>query len=111
MSNKTGAWLNIIPSKINGTDLSVMEFRERLHQTYNYNLSEMCKKCLRCRAKFIFAHALGYKKGGLIKMRHDEINNDLVELLSQDLIPSTVNKEPLIHPSPTATNVSWKQEN
>ena len=31
MSKETGSWLTTLPSTINGTELSALEFRDRLH--------------------------------------------------------------------------------
>ena len=66
----------------------------------------MCKKCDGCGEDFTLSHALSCKKGGLIIMRHDEIKDELGDLLSQALTPSAVRDEPSIKPSPAVRNIS-----
>ena len=34
MSRETGSWLTTLPSTVDGTELSALEFRDRLHQRY-----------------------------------------------------------------------------
>ena len=71
----------------------------------------MCKKCDSCGENFTLSHALSCKKGGLIIMRHDEIKDELGDLLSQALTPSAVRDEPSIKPSPTVRNEPKDQNN
>ena len=111
MSKERGAWLSTIPATVNGTELSAIEFCDRLHQGYNKNPPDMCSKCDGCGAKFTLAHALGCRKGGLIILRHDEIKDELAELLSQALIPSAVRDEPSIQPGPRVTRGAKTPEN
>ena len=106
ISKETGSWLSTLPSTVNGTELSALEFRDRLHLRYNHNPPDMCKKCDGCGEPFTLSHALSCKKGGLIIMRHDEIKDELGDLLSQALTPSAVRDEPSIKPSPTVRNTS-----
>ena len=61
ISRETGSWLSTIPSIINGTELSMIEFRDRLHQRYNHNPLNMCKKCDGCGKTFTLSHALSCK--------------------------------------------------
>lgn len=111
MSRETGSWLTTLPSTVNGTELSALEFRDRLHQRYNHNPPDMCKKCDGCGENFTLSHALSCKKGGLIIMRHDEIKDELGDLLSQALTPSAVRDEPSIKPRPTVRNEPKDQNN
>jgi hypothetical protein len=54
-------------------------------------------QCDRCNAAFSIHHALECKKGGLIIIRHNEIQDELVDLASKTISPSAVCDEPNIH--------------
>ena len=71
----------------------------------------MCKKCDGCGENFTLSHALSCKKGGLIIMRHDEIKDELGDLLSHALTPSAVRDKPSIKPSLTVRNEPKDQNN
>ncbi len=67
---ETGAWLSVLPSTVNGTELSAKEFRDALTIRYGELPSNFPHKCDGCNAHFTLQHALGCKKGGLIIFRH-----------------------------------------
>jgi hypothetical protein len=69
----TGAWLTVLPSIVNGTDLSVEEFRDVLIIRYGEIPSNFPQKCDGCDTHFILQHAIGCKKGGLVIFRHNEV--------------------------------------
>ena len=111
MSRETGSLLTTIPWTVNGTELSALEFRDQLHQRYNHNPPDMCKKCDGCGENFTLSHALSCKKGGLIIMRHNEIEDELGDLLSQALTPLAVRDEPSMKSNPTVRNKPKDQNN
>ena len=51
-NRETGAWLNIIPTIVNGLSLSKMEFRDGLRMRYGIGLENLPYKCDGCGAKF-----------------------------------------------------------
>jgi hypothetical protein len=91
-----GQWLSAIPSRVNGTELSALEFRDALHMRYGRTPGNLPCVCDGCKAKFTLQHALECKKGGLVTMRHDELNGEVKEWCCKALTPSAVRVEPLI---------------
>ena len=95
-SKETGAWLNIIPTIVNGMSLSKMEFRDGLRMRYGIGLEDLSSKCDGCGAKFSIGHALACKQGGLVVGRHDELKDELAELATLATSSNCVRDEPLI---------------
>jgi hypothetical protein len=91
-------WLTLAPSTVNGTELSAQEFRDHLFLRYDKRPPDLPSQCDGCLEKFDICHALQCKKGGLVIMRHNEIKDELCDLLSKALVPSAVRDEPRIHP-------------
>eukprot|EP00978_Attheya_sp_CCMP212_P023067 scaffold69828_cov33-Attheya_sp.AAC.2 len=54
--NKTGAWMTVLPSIVNGMTLSADEFRDGLAIRYGYELLNLPEKCDGCGAKFSVGH-------------------------------------------------------
>jgi hypothetical protein len=92
----TGAWLTVLPSIVNGTELSAEEFRDSLTIRYGELPSNFPQKCDGCDEPFSLQHALGCKKGGLIIFRHNEVRDELAHLATKAFTPSAVRNEPLI---------------
>ena len=67
---KTGAWLAVLPSTVNGTELRAQEWRDALFLRYGLEPPDLPKYCDRCKARFSISHALDCKKGGLVMERH-----------------------------------------
>ena len=99
-----GQWLSVMPSRVNGTELSAQEFRDNLHMRYGRAPGDLPKICDGCNAAFSVQHALDCKKGGLVVLRHDEIAGEVMEWGSKALTPSAVRVEPLIHLDSTAAD-------
>jgi hypothetical protein len=71
---QTGAWLlSVLPSTVNGTELSAQEFRDALLMQYGITPSDLPATCDGCEASFTLQHALSCKKGGLVIFRYNEI--------------------------------------
>lgn len=92
-----GQWLSVLPSTVNGTELSPQEFRDNLLLRYARSPGDLPERCDGCDKLFTVQHALDCKSGGLIIQRHNEIQAELVEWCSKALTPSAVRVEPLIH--------------
>eukprot|EP00978_Attheya_sp_CCMP212_P019803 scaffold55888_cov35-Attheya_sp.AAC.1 len=93
---RTGAWISVQPSTINGTEVSAKEFCNATHLLYAQvppNFPTTCDGCS-CN-NFSVQHALSCKVGGLIISRH-EIKDKLVQLAGKALKPSAIHDEPLI---------------
>jgi hypothetical protein len=82
-------------STLNGTELSPQEFQDSLHLYYARTTGDLPSHCGRCDAKFSICHALKCKVGGLIILRHNEVNNKLGDLASKAVTPSAMHKRNL----------------
>jgi hypothetical protein len=103
---ETGQWLSVMPSTLNGTELSPQEFRDSLHLRYSRTPGDLPTHCDGCDAKFSIRHALECKVGDLIIMRHNEVNDELGDLASNAMTPSAVQAEPLISKGSTANEIN-----
>jgi len=93
----TGAWLTVIPSRVNGTELTADEFRDPLNVRYNLRPPHTPKRCDGCGKPFTLAHAFTCPKGGLPILRHDLVKKEWNSLCSQAISSSKVFDEPPIH--------------
>jgi hypothetical protein len=96
---ETGQWLTVMPSAVNGTELSAQEFRDALLLRYSRSPGDLQSHCDGCGQTFGVRHALSCMKGGLVISRHNEIRDELSDLASKALVPSAVRDEPRIHTS------------
>lgn len=108
---ETGAWLSVLPSTVNGTELSRQEFRDSLYLRYALTPPDLPSLCDGCGQKFSVPHALDCPNGGLIIARHNELRDELCDLAVRAIGRPAVRDEPLIHPSrpaaqPTASDKS-----
>ena len=55
---KTGAWLTVQPSTVNGTGLGAQEWRDALFLQYGLGPPELHTYCDGCQAKFSISHTL-----------------------------------------------------
>jgi hypothetical protein len=93
-----------MPSTVNGTELSAQEFRDKLLIRYARQPPDLPALCDGCSCQFSLGHALECKVGGLVILRHNEINHELADLSSKALSPSAIRDEPLIHPDNRSLN-------
>jgi len=105
-AKKTGRWLSVIPSHVGDTIESSTEFRDTLKLRYASILSNLPTSCDGCgeSKKFDVNHALDCKKAGLVTARHDNIRDELRDLLAHVLSPSRIRCEPMINPAPMRAN-------
>ena len=54
----TGAWLTVLPSTVNGTELGAQEWRGALFLRYGLEPPDLPSHCDGCDAKFSISHAL-----------------------------------------------------
>ena len=92
----TGAWLTVLPSTVNGTDLGAQEWRDALFLRYGLELPDLPTHCDGCEARFTISHALDCKKGGLVTARHNELNDGVADLAGKAFTPARVRDNPLI---------------
>ena len=94
---KTGAWLSISPTIVNGCGLGKVEWRDALNMRYARTPADFPKVCDGCGCKFSLAHALKCQVGGLIHRRHNEVNADVQHHAVKATNKSSVRDEPSIH--------------
>ena len=70
-ATKTGDWLTLQPSTLNGTDLGALEWHDTLFLQYGLDPPDLPTHCNICHAKFSISHALDCKRGGLVTARHN----------------------------------------
>jgi hypothetical protein len=97
---ETGAWLTVLPSMINGTELSAQKFRDKLLIRYARQPLDLPETCDGCGQTNSVGRALDCKTGGLIIQRHNEIaKNELTDLCGKALTPSAVHDGSSIYPN------------
>jgi hypothetical protein len=84
---ETGQWLSVLPSTVNGTELSAQEFRDALLLWYARCPPDLPIQCTGYQQKFSVRHALECKPGGLVISRHNEIRDELSDLASKAFSP------------------------
>ena len=77
---KTGAWITVLPSTVNRTDLGAQEWRDTLFLRYGLDPPDFPKYCDVCEVRFSISHALDCKKGGLVMARHNELRDGVADL-------------------------------
>ena len=92
----TGGWLKVIPSWLNGTELSTEEFQDNLCIRYCLEIRGLNRKCDGCGKVNDLRHALKCKKGGLIIARHNEIRDEVDHLARKGFL--NVWTEPKMYP-------------
>jgi len=95
-----------MPSHVSGTILSSTKFCDALMLRYarvTSNLPTSCDGCGESK-KFDVNHALDCKKCGLVTTRHDEIRDELRDLLAHVFSPSRMRCEPIINHAPMRAN-------
>ena len=99
----TGQWLTVMPSILNGTELSALEFRDSLNLRYSKVPPGLPPKCDGCGSPFTTEHAHSCKVGGRVIHLHDNVTNKLKNWCTKVLSNSRVWNEPSIFPvSPSA---------
>ena len=72
---KTRAWLTVMTSTVNGTELGAQEWRNSLFLRYGLDPPDLPKYWDGCKAQFSISHALDCINGGLITVRHNELRD------------------------------------
>eukprot|EP00957_Ditylum_brightwellii_P050041 3793394-Ditylum_brightwellii.AAC.1 len=73
---RTGAWLTVIPNSMNDTALLEEEFCDNIRLRYGMHPLHLPLRCNGCYAKFSVEHGLMCKKGGLVLLRHSNLNKE-----------------------------------
>ena len=105
---KTGAWLTVLPSTVNGTELGSQEWRDALFLRYGLEPPDLPSYCDGCNAKFTISHALDCKKGGLVTARHNELHDGVADLAGKAFTHANVRDDPLIYSGRTMSRTKPK---
>ena len=87
--------LNAIPLAEHGFNLSKGEFRDPLAIRFNHGIKGLPSKCP-CGQRFDITHAMNYKYGGFVIMRHNDIRVFEANLLT--IVCNDVETEPPLQP-------------
>ena len=99
-AKENGQFLNVIPSIVNGTELSALEFQDTINLRYCRIPPNLPSSCDGCGNAFTVRHAHKCKIGGRVIGRHDDLLYELKNWLAKAMKPSAVWDEPLIHTVP-----------
>ena len=80
-SDGASIWLSSLPLKSENFSLTKREFYDGIHLRYAWDLKNLPSECV-CKAKFNVDHALSCKIGGFVTLRHNEMRDLTVDLLS-----------------------------
>ena len=94
---KTVAWITVLPSTVNGTELGAQEWRDAHFPRYGLEPPDLPKYCDRCQARFSISHALDCKKCGLFTVHHNELRDGVAGLAGKAFTPSHVCDNPSIY--------------
>ena len=72
---ETGAWLTLTPSRFDGTQLTAEEFRDNVALRYGLRPKDLPDCCDGCGEHLSIEHGLSCKKGGLVCIRHDNVQD------------------------------------
>lgn len=86
-SKETCAWLTTMPHNLNGTVLSMEEFRDNLRLRYGLKPQHLPQRCDGCQHSFTVEHALQCSRGGLILQRHHNLAGEWHQLYAEALCP------------------------
>ena len=118
-AEKTGAWLTVLPSTVNGTKLGAQEWHDTLFLRYGMEPPDLPTLCDGCGARFTISHALDCKKGGLVRACHNELRDGVADLAGKAFTPAHVRNDPLIYSGcamrrmksmPVGSNISKSSE-
>ena len=84
---------NELTIKEHGHELTRQEFWNAIKVRYNWPLDRIPSQYI-CGASFDVTHALSYKKGGFITLRHNEVRDITSELLDEVYVDAR--KEPIL---------------
>ena len=92
-------WLNAVPHRLNGMELSWEEFRDNLRLRYGLMPQYILTTCDGCGKRFLIEYYLSFPKGGLVIAWHDDAEKEWGDLVDWSLISSAITYKPKINSS------------
>ena len=93
---RTGVWMPVLPSNINGIEFGAQELRDFLFLRYGIEPPDLLYNCDGCGAVFSICHALDCKNGGLITAHHNKLRDGVANLGGKAFTPVHVRDDPII---------------
>jgi hypothetical protein len=97
LKENISGWLTVGSSRHEGFDLSAQQFRDRLNLRYGQQLKGLLLHCDGCGENNSLEHALSCKKGGNVKLGHDQMRDECAQLAQ--LAYGNVKVEPFLRDS------------
>ena len=94
---RTGGWLSVPSSVINGKDLGVQEWKDALFLRYGIKPPNLPKHCNGCGMPFEICHALDCKNESLIMARHNNLCDGVADLSRKAFTPTHVCDNPKVY--------------
>ena len=91
----SSSWLTTLPLSEEGYDLTKQLFWDLIRIRYGWTLTKL-PACCECGEKFDLQHALSWKKGGFVSLRHNFVRDITSSLLSE--VCKDVRVEPQLQP-------------
>ena len=91
----SSSWLTVLPIKQLEFSLSKAEFWDAIYLRYGLPLKRLPSHC-GCSKVYTIQHALSCKKGGIVTLRHNEIRDNIGEMLPE--FTNNVRIEPILQP-------------
>ena len=92
-----GAYLTVVPDVLNGTTIQAEEFRDNLRIYFGLQPQGLRQTCNRCGKNLMVDHALHLKKGDLVTIYHNYVEDECGNLYIAAPTPSAVAHTPLIN--------------
>ena len=94
---KIGAWLAVVPSTVNGTELGDLEWRDALFVCYGTDLPYLTYHWDGYNSKFSIFHSLDCNNRGIINNLHNKLRGGVADLAGTSFTPSNMHNDSLIH--------------
>ena len=94
---KTGAWITVLPSMVDGTEMGSQECHDALYLCYGIEPPDLPTHCYGCNDKFSICHSMDCKKGGLIVTCHNGLRDGVADVASKAFTPSNMRNDYLVH--------------
>ena len=93
---KTGSWMTVHLSMLNGTYLEAQEWIDDLFLQFGLEPPDLPKYCDSCNAELTIFRALNCKRGVLVTARHNELRDGVADLAGKAVTPYHMRDDTLI---------------